>query len=92
MHYMKMLINKSDRSSKGNGFCFYNDRDNAITAIRKLNKTMVGNREIKVHYGNATNTYNLKKEDVIARDNGEIISTDDGTVLASQGMGTVLKP
>ena len=86
------MMMKDEKTSKGYGFCFYKDRDNAIAAIRKLNKTVVGTREIKVDFGDATISTNLKKEDVIGRDNGEIISTTGGTALASQGMGTVLKP
>ena len=89
---MKMM-QKDDNQPRGFGFCTYNDLDTATSAIRNLNKINVNGREIKVDYADdATNGTNLKREEVIARDNAEIISSIGGTAQSSLGMGTVLKP
>ena len=80
---MKQMM-KDDNQPKGFGFCTYNDLDTAICAIRKLNKIQINNREIKVDYADdEANGTNLKREEVIARDHGEIISTIGGTANAS---------
>ena len=59
---------------KGFGFCLYEDADIASSALRNLKKYELRGRPMKADFASDNkNGNNLKKEDVLYRDRGEIV-------------------
>ena len=68
-----MKIDPKTRDPKGFGFCEYKDADIASSALRNLKKFEIKGRSLKADFASDNkNGNNLKREDVLHRDIGEI--------------------
>ena len=72
----KLKIDPITQSHKGYGFCEYADADVAASALRNLKGTLIRNREIMVNYPSEhkRSGTNLRSEEVLFRDRGEVIN------------------
>jgi len=79
----RLKVGKDTQQPKGYGFCEYKDPDVAASALRNLDKIDLNRRELKVDFATDNkNGTNLRKDDVNARDKGEIVNAK-GQVLTS---------
>lgn len=70
---------------KGFGFCEYRDPDIAASALRNLNKAQINDRVLKVDYASDNkNGTNLKPNDVIYRDMGEVVNINGDYILPTE--------
>ena len=69
----RLKIDPKTKDPKGFGFCQYNDADIASSALRNLKKFEIKGRSLKADFASDNkNGNNLKREDVLYRDIGEI--------------------
>ena len=82
----RLKIDPKTREPKGFGFCQYNDADIASSALRNLKKFEIKGRSLKADFASDNkNGNNLKREDVLFRDLGEITKQNaTSTALAAE--------
>lgn len=69
----RLKIDPKTKDPKGFGFCQYKDADIASSALRNLKKFEIKGRSLKADFASDNkNGNNLKREDVLYRDAGEI--------------------
>ena len=70
----RLKVDPKTAEPKGFGFCQYNDADIASSALRNLKKFEIRGRSLKADFASDNkNGNNLKTEDVLYRDKGEVV-------------------
>ena len=70
----RLNVHSKTSEPKGFGFCLYEDADIASSALRNLKKHELRGRPMKADFASDNkNGNNLKREDVLYRDRGEIV-------------------
>lgn len=70
----RLKVDSKTSEPKGFGFCLYEDADIASSALRNLKKHELRGRPMKADFASDNkNGNNLKREDVLYRDRGEIV-------------------